>query len=687
MCHGWPGTIWEMLPAVTALSDPAAHGGDAADAFDVVVPSIPGFGFSGAPAEGTDVVRTAELWAALMDRLGYERFGAYGSDWGAAITRVLGASYPERLVGVHTPGAPPRLEREPETDAERDYAARAERWSVEETGYQRIQGTKPQTLAFGLTDSPVGLAAWITEKLRSWSDCNGDVESRFSKDQILTLVSIYWHTRTIGTSVRYYHANGLGGARPRRRAPGPVRVPQGFAQFVGIPLRGQPPRSFVGEPAGNRLQVDYQASALLKEAGLGLWRWLRFDLLLIRWSSLAFPLQLFLAAAALLPIGYAFVRERGDHRARLAWRPFHLFGGFALAYLGALLASLMLGAAANKGLLPRFLTPAYIPLLIAGAVGLDRFLGLERARLRERSRRHPSRAGEGAWNAWPGLPAASLMLVLSLWAAGQVALNLKQIGRANASDLRRDFSALPWTESETLRYIRQHPFSGESYSNLAFLTYLHADGAGTHAEMPRDRPGGIAGAANAHSASGRERLQAWLADAADGAIIHWFKDVGANMAYDYGAAEMRATPGLALVAELDDGFIFRVRKAEALRARHPSAYAAMTAAALGAPAARAFFDLHLAGTALAYRKQPCAAADWAARFFLHLAPAKVEDLPAHRRRHGFDNLDFDFPQRGAVVEGACLAIVQLPDYDILRIKTGQFVRGAGELWQAQIELP
>ena len=250
MTHGWPGTIWEMLPSVMALSDPASHGGDAADAFDVIVPSIPGFGFSGEPAEGTDVVRTAELWVALMDKLGYERFGAYGSDWGAGITRVLGANYPDRLVGVHTPGAPARIERDPETDAERDYVARAEHWSVDETGYQRIQGTKPQTLAFGLTDSPVGLAAWLTEKLRSWSDCDGDVESRFSKDQILTLVSIYWHTRTIGTSVRYYHANGLGSPRPRRAA-GPVRVPQGFAQFVGIPLRGQPPRSFVSEPPDN----------------------------------------------------------------------------------------------------------------------------------------------------------------------------------------------------------------------------------------------------------------------------------------------------------------------------------------------------------------------------------------------------------------------------------------------------
>ena len=251
MSHGWPGTIWEMLPSVMALSDPASHGGDAADAFDVVVPSIPGFGFSGEPAEGTDVVRTAELWVGLMDRLGYERFGAYGSDWGAGITRVLGASYADRLVGVHTPGAPPRLPREAETDEERDYLARANLWSVDETGYQRIQGTKPQTLAFGLTDSPIGLAAWITEKLRSWSDCDGDVESRFSKDQILTLVSIYWHTRTIGTSVRYYHANGLGSSRRRRGAAGPVQVPQGFAEFVGIPLRAHPPRSFLSEPAAN----------------------------------------------------------------------------------------------------------------------------------------------------------------------------------------------------------------------------------------------------------------------------------------------------------------------------------------------------------------------------------------------------------------------------------------------------
>ena len=250
MTHGWPGTVWEMLPSVRQLANPALFGGEAGDAFSVVVPSIPGFGFSGEPREGTDVARTAALWVQLMDRLGYERFGAYGSDWGALITRILGARYPDRLVGVHTPGSPPRAQRDPRTDAERAFLESAARWSVDETGYQRIQGTKPQTLAFGLTDSPAGVAAWVTEKLRSWSDCDGDVENRFSKDQILTLVSIYWHTRTIGTSVRYYHANGLGSPGPRP-APEPVRVPQGFAAFPGMPNRVRMPRSYVDELPDN----------------------------------------------------------------------------------------------------------------------------------------------------------------------------------------------------------------------------------------------------------------------------------------------------------------------------------------------------------------------------------------------------------------------------------------------------
>jgi pimeloyl-ACP methyl ester carboxylesterase len=249
MTHGWPGTIWEILPSIRALTDPAAAGGNAADSFDVVAPSIPGFGFSGEPAEGTDAARTAELWVALMEKLGYRKFGAYGSDWGALISGHLGERFSDRLFGLITPGTPSFEQREPRTEEEREFFEAGRLFRAEETAYQQIQGTKPQTLAYGLTDSAVGLAGWLTEKLRKWSDCHGDLESRFSKDQILTLVSIYWHTRTIGTSMRYYHANGLGSGR--FAPPGPTQAPRGYAEFPADPWRSFPPRTLFGERPAN----------------------------------------------------------------------------------------------------------------------------------------------------------------------------------------------------------------------------------------------------------------------------------------------------------------------------------------------------------------------------------------------------------------------------------------------------
>jgi len=252
MTHGWPGTFWEMLPSISALVDPTAHGGAATDAFDVIVPSIPGFGFSGSPPEGGTAERTTRLWVALMDKLGYKRFGAYGSDWGFEITLLLGMRYPERLIGTAIPGSPPRANREPGTDEERTYVTDLARWNAEERGYQFIQGSKPQTLAYGLTDSPAGLAAWIVEKLRTWSDCDGDVESRFTKDQILTLVSIYWHTRTIGTSARYYYFTG------RWRTPTGV-TPAGSAQVRSQPSSDVAPRAYFDFPGikGQRVPKSF----------------------------------------------------------------------------------------------------------------------------------------------------------------------------------------------------------------------------------------------------------------------------------------------------------------------------------------------------------------------------------------------------------------------------------------------
>ncbi len=189
--HGWPGSFWEVHKVLGPLTDPAAHGGDPADAFDVVAPSLPGYGFSpdsGRP--GMHPGAMAGVLAALMtETLGYPRFGAQGGDWGASVATRLGQLHAGALAGIHLNlvGARPYLGEgaEPLTEAERAYVAAWERWRRAEGGYQAIQSTKPQTLAFGLTDSPSGLAAWIVEKFRAWSDCGGDVERRFTKDELL----------------------------------------------------------------------------------------------------------------------------------------------------------------------------------------------------------------------------------------------------------------------------------------------------------------------------------------------------------------------------------------------------------------------------------------------------------------------------------------------------------------------
>jgi len=209
LTHGWPSTFTEMLKVIPLLTDPAAHSGDAADSFDVIVPSLPGYGFSDLTTErGVSVGRIADLWAGLMAGLGYTSFGAHGGDWGAGITARLGYAHPDRLTGIHVTAvsATPHLGPDPDlSDAERAFMQARERWRQAEGGYGHIQGTKPQTLSYGLNDSPAGLAAWITEKFRTWSDCNGDVESRFTKDELLTNITLYWVTGTINSSTRIYY--------------------------------------------------------------------------------------------------------------------------------------------------------------------------------------------------------------------------------------------------------------------------------------------------------------------------------------------------------------------------------------------------------------------------------------------------------------------------------------------------
>ncbi|KJE19934.1 putative hydrolase or acyltransferase of alpha/beta superfamily [Frankia torreyi] len=234
LIHGWPGSVIEFLDVIDRLADPPAYGGDPAEAFHVVCPSLPGYGWSGPTREGGwHIRRVADALVELMARLGYPRFAAQGGDWGGIAASLLGAHHPDRLLAIHLNLvlAPPPDEAMMAalSAAERAALERVVRFTQTETGYQAIQGTKPQTLAHGLADSPAGLAGWIVEKFRAWSDCDGDVEKAISRDDLLTNITTYWVTGTIGSSVRLYRESmraGLFGPPDR-----PVTVPTGVAVF------------------------------------------------------------------------------------------------------------------------------------------------------------------------------------------------------------------------------------------------------------------------------------------------------------------------------------------------------------------------------------------------------------------------------------------------------------------------
>ncbi len=231
LSHGWPDSFWRYLKVLPLLTE-----------FDVVIPSLPGFGYSDKPRmPGMHARRIAALWAKLMTGvLGFDRFGAAGGDLGSAVTRFLGLDHSEHVVAIHrTDVGMPLLQLDPAelTDDERTYLAGVDRWRAAEGAYALMQRTKPQTLAYSLNDSPVGLAAWIVEKLRAWSDCDGDVERRFTKDELLTNITIYWLTETIGSSFRLYHdAMQIPIDQHARR----IEVPCGIAVFphdIAIPPR------------------------------------------------------------------------------------------------------------------------------------------------------------------------------------------------------------------------------------------------------------------------------------------------------------------------------------------------------------------------------------------------------------------------------------------------------------------
>ncbi|MFF4243219.1 epoxide hydrolase family protein [Streptomyces sp. NPDC001822] len=244
LSHGWPDSFWRYTKVIPLLTDPGAHRADPADAFDVVVPDAPGFGYSDRPTdEPLDSIAVAGLWSELMSVLGYTRFGAAGGDIGSHVSRYLALDHPDRVVAVHrTDGGLPVFSGDPAllTPEERAWMEDVTAWGATEGAYAAVHRTKPQTAAVGLNDSPAGLAAWIAEKLQAWSDCGGHIERSFTKDEILTNVMLYWLTGTIGSSMRMYRANA---AIPPAQLARRVEVPSGFSLFAGDIVR--PPRAWL----------------------------------------------------------------------------------------------------------------------------------------------------------------------------------------------------------------------------------------------------------------------------------------------------------------------------------------------------------------------------------------------------------------------------------------------------------
>lgn len=243
LSHGWPGSVIEFQKVIGPLTDPVAHGGRAEDAFHVVCPSLPGFGFSDKPREqGWNARRMARALTQLMARLGYDRYGTQGGDWGGIVTAQMADLDPEHITGIHfntLPALPP-----PENPMDgvlpEEMAAVEDfqRFNATESGYQAIQGTKPQGIGAALDDSPSGLASWIVQIVRTVSDCDGDIEQRFTKDELLTLIMIYWVTQTATSSARIYYEGAQMGSYGM--VDHKIEIPTGCALFPKEVLR--PPR-------------------------------------------------------------------------------------------------------------------------------------------------------------------------------------------------------------------------------------------------------------------------------------------------------------------------------------------------------------------------------------------------------------------------------------------------------------
>ena len=489
------------------------------------------------------------------------------------------------------------------------------------------------------------------------------------------LCGLAWLTRYIGAAAIAAGAAALliqPGAAPFIRA----RRAAIFALIAGAPMAVWLARNYfiVGNFLENRRPVAYETSVVAMKTLRAIELYLYGEAYLYgdstsAWAAVLAPLGALAAIAALAAVGVAFVREHRAKRGALSeWRAFYLFGGYAVAYLALFFPSLPVGFV-HSGVNARFLLPAYAAALIAVCVGLDRFFVGERGKSARR------------------VSASALVIAaLSLWVAGQAALNVRHVVRHNTEDGRRGYAGPPYADWETVKYVRDNPMDGTAYSNETMAVYLYNGGGAANRALPQSLPPAYE-RWDEDAGTARAQVEDWVRDVPDGAFAVWFEESPRNRFYEYGAAELRETPGMSTAARLSDGEVFRLDKWEYLRRRSPAAHRFAESGDYGEPAARGAFDVYLNGGSLIYIRKRCDTdADTAARFFLHVFPADANDLPEDRRRYGFANMDFDFDKRGSVLDGGdtCAAIADLPGYEIARIETGQFVSGEGHLWSVEV---
>ena len=449
-----------------------------------------------------------------------------------------------------------------------------------------------------------------------------------------------------------------------RRGPAPrerLRDGAAFALVSLLPIGLWMLRNLVlvGRPAG--VSSARRAASAPGEIADGiaavLGEWLYFDLPLGDLRVLALlPLAALAAFAA-----RACVRWRREGGARDG--AVCVFGGFALVYLAALCAAMAAGST-GSGIEARYLAPAYLPALFAGLLAADRVL----ARAREDGARPGASAAALralAGGGRSGRLALGLAAALSLWLAFGASAVWRETERANAVPFS-GYTAAARENPEVLRYVRERPAAAPVLSNARYAVHLHGRAPGREL------------------AASEAAMRAQIAAAADGVRVVWLHGRWWSLWQDYGAALLRALPGLEPVAELADGAVFRVNAARDAAAAYRTAY---EAAASGEPVVRAAFDVYLGGRTLTWLRDPCRPEDTEAAFVLHVVPADAADLPGDRRGSGFDNLGFDFDRRGAVSGGTCMARAELPAYAIDRVRVGQWASAGGrDLWSAEFRL-